>query len=263
MKSLNSDVHRRFSLPGPSRALVVHVAAVICALHLAGPLQGQTASWQSPNSTTLYAPAGVSVGIGTSTPETPLHLSASGESTGQLELQATSPNGWAWLNYNANGYYWETGVGGSGITDGSANKYWIYDSNAGSYRLVIDTTGKVGIGTMTPQYLLSVNGTIGTKEVIVTNTGWADYVFKPGYRLRPLSEVAADITQHQRLPDIPSEREIQEKGMSLGEMQVKLLAKIEELTLSMIQEHRRNDRLEQQNRDLQQRLARLEARERP
>jgi len=61
------------------------------------------------------------------------------------------------------------------------------------------------------------------------------------------------------LPDIPSEAEVREKGVSLGEMQTKLLAKIEEITLHMIQEHERNDRLEQQNRELQERIARLEA----
>ena len=61
------------------------------------------------------------------------------------------------------------------------------------------------------------------------------------------------------MPDIPSEAEVREKGVSLGEMQTKLLAKIEEITLHMIQEHERNDRLEQQNRELQERIARLEA----
>ncbi len=125
----------------------------------------------------------------------------------------------------------------------------------------------MGIGTTTPQYALAVNGTIGTKEVIVTNAGWADYVFQPGYRLRPLSQVAAYIRENQRLPDMPSESEVKEKGVGVGEMQSKLLAKIEELTLHMIQANERNDRLEQQNRDLReqnraivQRLERLEAR---
>ena len=119
--------------------------------------------------------------------------------------------------------------------------------------LFLGDTGNVGIGTNIPQYKLAVNGTIGAKDVIVTNTGWADYVFRPGYRLRPLSEVGAYIQAHRRLPDIPSEAEVKEKGVSVGEMQAKLLAKIEELTLHMIQQ-------EKENRELRERLARLETR---
>ncbi len=55
--------------------------------------------------------------------------------------------------------------------------------------MVIRSNGRVGIGTNDPQHLLSVNGVVGAKDVIVTNSGWSDHVFKPGYRLRPLSEV--------------------------------------------------------------------------
>jgi hypothetical protein len=89
--------------------------------------------------------------------------------------------------------------------------------------------------------------------VIVTAAGWSDYVFQPAYRLKPLSEVAAYIQQNHHLPDIPSEAEVREKGISLGEMQSKLLAKIEELTLHLIQS-------EDRNRDLEARIARIEGR---
>jgi hypothetical protein len=107
--------------------------------------------------------------------------------------------------------------------------------------------GNVGIGTTNPTSKLSVSGTIQAKEVVV-NTGWSDYVFQPAYRLKPLSEVAAYIQQNHYLPDIPSEGEVREKGISLGEMQSKLLAKIEELTLHAMQADERNDRLEQEVR---------------
>jgi ribosomal protein S15P/S13E len=111
--------------------------------------------------------------------------------------------------------------------------------------------GNVGIGTVTPQYKLAVNGTIGAKDVMVTSTGWPDYVFKPGYRLRPLSEVGAYIREHGHLPEVPSEAEVKEKGVSVAEIQAKLLAKIEELTLHLIQQ-------EKDNHDMRERLARLE-----
>jgi hypothetical protein len=71
--------------------------------------------------------------------------------------------------------------------------------------------------------------------------------------------VAGYIADHHHLPEIPSAGEMAGKGVSLGEMQTKLLAKIEELTLDMIQAENRKDRLEQQNKQLQERISRVEA----
>jgi hypothetical protein len=93
--------------------------------------------------------------------------------------------------------------------------------------------GNVGIGTMTPSHKLAVNGTIRAKEVIV-DTGWSDYVFADDYRLAPLAEVEAHIKARKHLPGIPSAAEVEAGGVSLGDMQSKLLAKVEELTLHMI-----------------------------
>lgn len=113
------------------------------------------------------------------------------------------------------------------------------------------TGGNVGIGTANPQYTLSVNGSIGAWDIVVTNTGWSDYVFRPDYRLRPLSEVSHYIKKNGHLPDIPTEAEVKQKGVSLGDMQSKLLAKVEELTLHLIDQ-------EQQNQQLRERLIKLE-----
>jgi len=136
-------------------------------------------------------------------------------------------------------------------TSGGHEESWV------PYLSVVASTGNVGIGTTSPQYPLSVNGTIQAKQVLV-NTGWSDYVFARNYRLKPLSEVASYIKTNGHLPDIPSAKEVEAKGVNLGDMQSKLLAKVEELTLHMIEEHDRNDRLERQNRELQERIARLE-----
>ena len=73
-----------------------------------------------------------------------------------------------------------------------------------------------------------------------------------------LSEVAAYIKANHHLPEIPAAAEVAKKGVSVGDMQAKLLAKIEELTLHMIQAEERNTRLERQNRELQDRVGRLE-----
>jgi hypothetical protein len=107
------------------------------------------------------------------------------------------------------------------------------------YRLAIDSTGRVGIGTLNPTQKLSVNGTIRAKEVIV-DTGWSDYVFADDYRLAPLAEVESHIKAERHLPGIPSAQEVAEHGVSMGEMQAKLLAKIEELTLHVIAQEKRD-----------------------
>jgi hypothetical protein len=94
---------------------------------------------------------------------------------------------------------------------------------------------RLGIGTSNPQYTLDVNGSIRAKEILVETTG-ADFVFADNYRLRPLSEVEAFITENKHLPEIQSAQEMQENGVSVSELQTKLLQKIEELTLYLIQQ---------------------------
>lgn len=95
----------------------------------------------------------------------------------------------------------------------------------------------IGIGTNNPQYKLDVNGTIRAKEIKV-ETGWADFVFAPDYNLPTLGEVELHIEAHKHLPGIPTEAEVKKNGVNLGEMNVKLLQKVEELTLYMIQQNK-------------------------
>lgn len=78
-----------------------------------------------------------------------------------------------------------------------------------------------------------------TEAITVTlnamNIYWYDHVFDQDYKLRPLSEVEQFIKQHKHLPEIPSEKEVIENGIDIGDMQGKLLLKIEELTLYVIE----------------------------
>jgi hypothetical protein len=120
-------------------------------------------------------------------------------------------------------------------------------------RMRIDSVGNVGIGTTNPTQKLSVNGTVRAKEVIV-DSGWSDYVFDESYELKALSETEAFIKAEKHLPDMPSARDVAEHGVSVGEMQAKLLAKIEELTLHVIEQQKqlaaqsaRIERLEGEN----------------
>jgi hypothetical protein len=114
---------------------------------------------------------------------------------------------------------------------------------------VTSTTDQVGIGagmTTIPggsTTMLAVNGTIRAKEVIVTAAGWPDFVFTPGYALKPLSDVEDYIRENSRLEGIPSENEVMEKGVPMGEMQAKLLQKLEETTLYLIEMKKENEQL--------------------
>jgi len=126
-----------------------------------------------------------------------------------------------------------------------------------------------------PSYKLSVNGNIRSKEVKV-ETGWADYVFKKGYKLRSLAEVESYVNNNHHLPDVPSEAEVKKNGVNVGETASLLLKKIEELTLYLIEKDKEvralklkvenGDKQAEQltlqslkNRELEARLVKLEA----
>ncbi len=114
-------------------------------------------------------------------------------------------------------------------------------------RLHIDKYGNVGIGTgdalLNSTDLLAVNGLIHAKEVKVDLVGWPDYVFENNYDLKPLRELEVEINKLGHLPNIPSAKEVEENGVNLGEMNKKLLEKVEELTLYVIELNKEVEKL--------------------
>ncbi|TGV02135.1 hypothetical protein [Flavivirga rizhaonensis] len=114
-------------------------------------------------------------------------------------------------------------------------------------------SGNVGIGTTDTQgFKLGVNGDIAALEVkIATYANWPDYVFKDTYSLPALKEVAQHIKDNGHLKDIPSAEKVKEDGFFLGDMNAKLLQKIEELTLYTIEQQKeletQNNKIESQN----------------
>jgi hypothetical protein len=104
--------------------------------------------------------------------------------------------------------------------------------------------GKVGIGTATPQYELDVRGTGHFCTLKVKTQGWCDYVFDESYTLLPLEELEQYIKLHKKLPDIPSENDVNTNGIDVASMNKILTKKIEELTLYIIELNKRIEKLE-------------------
>jgi hypothetical protein len=111
--------------------------------------------------------------------------------------------------------------------------------------------GNVGIGIENPgSFKLAVNGKVWAQEVQValTNPG-PDYVFEPTYDLKPLAEIETYIKENKHLPEVPSAKEMEKNGVQLGEMNMLLLKKIEELTLHIIEQNKRIEILENKLRN--------------
>ena len=123
----------------------------------------------------------------------------------------------------------------------------------------INSGGDVGIGTNNPKNKLSVNGTIWAREVVVSLTDGADWVFEDDYKLKTLAEVEAFIKRNKHLPEIPSADDFRANDMKISEMTNKLLQKIEELTLYTIDQEKQLESQKNKNKELEARLTKLEA----
>jgi hypothetical protein len=101
--------------------------------------------------------------------------------------------------------------------------------------------GNVSIGSgagFASGYRLSVDGKIICTELRVQATPFPDYVFASDYKLKPLDEVEEHINTHHRLPNMPPAAEVESEGMSVGGIQLKLVEKVEELTLYLLQQQK-------------------------
>eukprot|EP01037_Dinobryon_pediforme_P017340 gene17340-17531_t len=139
-----------------------------------------------------------------------------------------------------------------------------HHNGSSTYLSIIN--GNVGIGTTdnanwqlgTSIYKLAVNGSAIATSVTVKAAGnWPDYVFLPSFKLPLLKDVKAYIDQNHHLPEIPSELEVKDKGLNLGEMNKLLLKKVEELTLYLIEKDKHQAEQDLQIKNLQMQVAAL------
>lgn len=120
--------------------------------------------------------------------------------------------------------------------------------------MIITNEGRIGIGkSPNPIYYLDVNGKIRANEIVVNTTG-ADFVFDKDYKLKSLNEVETFIKENKHLPDMPSAKDMQEDGMSVSEINTKLLQKVEELTLYIIEQNKQFENLKIKIAELKEEL---------
>lgn len=103
-------------------------------------------------------------------------------------------------------------------------------------------------------YKLLVNGSILTKELVIEPKAlppFPDYVFSEDYNLPSLDEVDDYILEHNKLPNLPSADHVQKQGLAIADISIKLVEKVEELTLYLIQLHKDNEELKKRIESLE------------
>ncbi|WP_316833733.1 hypothetical protein [Pedobacter nutrimenti] len=221
--------------------------------------------WDNYGTRYMTIQAGGNVGIGTTDPSAKLHINAS---LTESAIKIGSPNVQGNINvpvgastggYNLDFYTWrdiQVDQIGARIRAERINSYQpnnalvqsmdlVFSTSTGGIqtelteKLRINSTGNVSIGTSDAKgYKLAVNGNILATEIKVQAAPWPDYVFSKNYNLPALQSIEKHIKKEGYLPDMPSAKEVESNGINVGEMNAKLLKKIEELTLYIIDQNK-------------------------
>lgn len=200
------------------------------------------------------------LGIGTTSPNATLQIGDSNNSgnptveteTKRLSLAPVTHSGSDWF-----------------FTTRDNNPYANLDIGYSSNKTItLRHDGNVGIGSPNPTSKLTVAGNINSREVKVSVDAGADFVFEKDYALPSLQEVEKFVTENKHLPEIASAKEMQREGINLSEMNIKLLQKIEELTLYVIEQNNQlklqRKKIEKQNQEfkiLKTKIKKLESKQ--
>ena len=221
----------------------------------------QNGASQSEAPQVIYDDTNHRLGIGKN-PNVSLDVVGDNGGGATIQIRENNPSGYAGMEFQDTAGDFAAFFGYS-----NGNNHLRLNAKSGAYiafmnnsveQMRVSSDGKVGIGINNPTNALDVNGTVHAKEILVDLNGWPDYVFEDGYELRPLNEVAAYISDNGHLPDVPSAKDVHEKGVNLGQMDANLLRKIEELTLYMIELEKTNVALSNELNSLKKVVAEIE-----
>ena len=207
--------------------------------------------WNYDQGSTMYGPKFVltdngNVGIGTNSPISKLDVN------GDINVPDGQNITWGG-NYNQG-----MPTIASSLTAGI--NFYPTGSTLGSM-MKISPNGNVLIGKISQTnttYKLDINGKARANEIVVNTTG-ADFVFENNYKLRPLAEVESFVKQNKHLPEIPTAKTMQTEGMGVSELQTKLLQKVEELTLYLIEKDKELAKERELNKVQNEKLQKVEA----
>lgn len=155
-----------------------------------------------------------------------------------------------------NGLIQKGGSDLAGMT--SVRDLGLYSHTAGNYIRLVTNSGRIGFYTdgyggtnermaVEADGVVRIPGTLKAGEVQVKSNVWADYVFEDDYQLASLGDLRSYIEENNHLPNIPTSEDVKKKGISIAEISAKQMAKIEELTLYILQLDERVNKLENEN----------------
>lgn len=172
-------------------------------------------------------------GIGTTTPGKTLEVNGQIAGKQAFYLNTNGVNSTEIIMEKPGGAYYSMGC--------NDERFVFYNHSTQKVFMMADVNDNIGIGTtVTHNNKLAVGGSILAEKVKVKlQANWPDYVFEPAYKLPSLQELEAYVRIHKHLPDVPSAKEVAEKGLDLGDTQAILLKKIEELTLLLIEQNKK------------------------
>ncbi|MHC0446352.1 hypothetical protein ACWA1F_13160 [Flavobacterium sp. 3-218] len=223
---------------------------------LSGPLHPQNPSWielatRGANNFVGDQSVTGNLGIGTTNPKSKLTVKSAGTGVSINPGGAPYFGTIAFNRESFNGEIFDPNGQAFQINNGGTDKhlhFQIYNGDGTQLTndaLVINgINGNVGIGTAKTDSKLTVAGNIASREVKVTVNAGADFVFEKDYDLPSLDSVDKFIKENKHLPEIASAEEMKKEGINLSEMNIKLLQKIEEMTLYMIEQNKKIDKLE-------------------